>query len=77
MSWPQPREYSEDWSVPILFEAHRRACPGNDDGFRVKHFEQTPEESPTQMLVTFRCDDRSLAPVKIFLQPRASASDSN
>jgi hypothetical protein len=77
MSWPQPRQYSEDWSLPLFWEAHRRACPGDGDDFHVKHFEQTPEESPTQVLVTFRCDDGSLAPVKIFLQPRASASESN
>lgn len=77
MSWPQPREYSEDWSLPMLWEAHRRACPGDGDDFSVKHTEQAPQVSPTQMLVTFRCDDGSLAPVKIFLQPRASTSESN
>jgi hypothetical protein len=61
----------------MLFEAHRRACPGDGDDFHVKHTVQTPKDAPTQMLVTFRCDDGSLAPVKLFLQPRASGSDSN
>jgi hypothetical protein len=80
MSWPQPRQYSEDWSLPLTSEAHSRACPHDGDSFRVKHFEQSPVESPTQVLITFRCDDGTFAPVKIFLQPReaaASGSESN
>jgi hypothetical protein len=70
MSWLQPREFSEDWSLPITWEAHRRACPHDGKDFSVKHFQQSPEDSPTELLITFRCDDGTLAPVKVFLQSR-------
>jgi hypothetical protein len=67
MSWPEPRKYSEDWSLPLTWKAHRKACP-HDDDFSVK----TTEQSPGQVIVTFRCDDGTITAVKVGLRPRAS-----
>lgn len=68
MSWPEPRKYSEDWGLDLDLEAHRKACPNDGDDFSVK----TTERSPGQVIVTFRCDDGTIIPVKVALRPRES-----
>ncbi len=65
MSWPEPRRYSEDWNVPLIWEAHRKACPDDGDDFSVKTFKQSPGE----VIVTFRCDDGTITSVKVALRP--------
>lgn len=68
MSWPEPRRYSEDWSLQLIWDAHHRACPQDGADFSVNAFEQSPERSPRQVLVTFRCDNGTVTPVKVILR---------
>ncbi len=68
ISWPEPRRYSEDWSLQLIWDAHHRACPQDGTDFSVNAFKQSPERSPRQVLVTFRCDNGTVTPVKVILR---------